>query len=50
MGVKMCKDYDLTKMPVYKFDDSYGLPSGINAEIEIVKFDKNYYNRYMVKL
>ena len=42
----MSKVIDLTPMPVYKFDESYGLPSGINAEIEIVKFNKDYYKIY----
>lgn len=42
----MKKEKDLTKMPVYKFDESYGLPIGIKAEIEIVKFDKEYYKLY----
>lgn len=42
----MRKVIDLTKMPEYTFDESYGLPSGINAEIEIVKFNKDYYKIY----
>ncbi len=42
----MSKEVDLTKMPVYRFDASSGLPSGINAEIEIVRFDKEYYKLY----
>ena len=42
----MCRKNDLTRMAKYMFDDSNGLPSGICAEIEVVKFDKDYYKLY----
>lgn len=42
----MYKEKDLTKMAVYKFDNKNHLPNGIEVEIEVVSFNKDYSKLY----